>query len=199
MVSLERGRGTDDVKASRGSAALELLCLASFMAVVDTTIVSVALPSVQRDLGFSGADGQWILNGYVLSFGGLLLACGRAADLFGRRLVFLCGLGVFAAASLFGGFAPSPGALVAARVLQGVGAAAFVPASLSLLTAIHAKGEERRSKSDGAAITTPTPRWCTETTPASTTRFCSAPQHDRPEQHINHGAGGGWAGVLKFG
>jgi MFS family permease len=129
--------------AWRRRLALGVLCLASFMAVADSTIVSVALPSVRRELGFSGADAQWVLNGYALAFGGLLLVFGRAGDLYGRRLMFLAGLGVFGVVSLLGGFAPSPGTLVAARFLQGAAAAAFVPASLSLLTAIFAEGEER--------------------------------------------------------
>jgi len=131
------------VPATRKNFALVLLCAASFIAVVDTTIVSIALPSIRRELGFSGADAQWILNGYALAFGGLLLLLGRAADLWGRRRLFLAGLALFGVASLVGGLAPSPWVLISARVLQGVGAAALVPASLSLLTAIFAKGEER--------------------------------------------------------
>jgi EmrB/QacA subfamily drug resistance transporter len=127
----------------RRRLALAVLCLASFMAVADSTIVSIALPAMRRELGFSGADAQWVLNGYALAFGGLLLVCGRAGDLYGRRLLFLAGLGVFGAVSLLGGFAESPGVLVFARFLQGAAAAAFVPASLSLLTAIFAEGEER--------------------------------------------------------
>jgi EmrB/QacA subfamily drug resistance transporter len=123
--------------------ALFLLCLASFMAVVDTTIVSIALPSIRRELGYSGADAQWILNGYALAFGGLLLLLGRAGDLYGRRRLFVAGLAVFGVASLLGGLSWEPWVLVAARFLQGIGAAAFVPASLSLLTAIFAEGEER--------------------------------------------------------
>jgi EmrB/QacA subfamily drug resistance transporter len=123
--------------------ALFLLCLASFMAVVDDTIVTIALPSMRRELGFSGADAQWVLNGYALAFGGLLLLFGRAADLWGRRRLFLAGLALFGLSSLLGGLAPSPFVLVFARVLQGVGAAAFVPASLSLLTSIFSEGEER--------------------------------------------------------
>ena len=128
---------------ARGRLALVVLCLASFMAVADSTIVSVAMPSMRRDLSFTGADAQWVLNGYALAFGGLLLVFGRAGDLYGRRLMFCVGLGVFGAVSLLGGFAPSAGVLVAARFLQGAAAAAFVPASLSLLTAIFAAGEER--------------------------------------------------------
>ena len=127
----------------RARLALAVLCSGSFMAVVDTTIVSVALPSIRRDLGFFGADAQWILNGYALAFGGLLLLCGRAGDLYGRRRLFLAGLAVFGVASLVGGFAPSPWVLVAARFLQGAGGAALVPASLSLLTAVFPEGEER--------------------------------------------------------
>src|SRR3712207_649054 len=129
------------VPATRKNLALVLLCAASFIAVVDTTIVSIALPSMRRELGFSGADAQWILNGYALAFGGLLL--GRAGDLYGRRHLFVAGLAVFAAASLVGGLSWEPWVLVVARFLQGVGAAALVPASLSLLTAIFAEGEER--------------------------------------------------------
>ena len=88
-----------------GRPALFLLCAAAFMAVADTTIVSIALPSIKRELGFSGADAQWILNGYALAFGGLLLFCGRAGDLYGRRRFFLLGLAVFGVASLIGGLA----------------------------------------------------------------------------------------------
>jgi MFS family permease len=128
---------------SRKRLALFLLCLASFMAVVDTTIVSIALPSMRRELGFSGADAGWILNGYALAFGGLLLLLGRAGDLWGRRRLFMAGLALFACASLLGGLSWEPWVLVAARFLQGIGAAAFVPASLSLLTAVFAEGEER--------------------------------------------------------
>jgi EmrB/QacA subfamily drug resistance transporter len=123
--------------------ALFLLCLASFIAVVDTTIVSIALPSIRRELGFTGADAQWILNGYALTFGGLVLLLGRTGDLHGRRRLFMGGLALFGAASLLGGFSWAPWILVFARFIQGVGAAALVPASLSLLTAIFVEGEER--------------------------------------------------------
>jgi EmrB/QacA subfamily drug resistance transporter len=127
----------------RKHLALFLLCLASFIAVVDTTIVSIALPSMRRELGFSGADAGWILNGYALTFGGLVLLLGRAGDLYGRRRLFMVGLALFAAASLVGGFSWEPWILVCARFIQGMGAAALVPASLSLLTAIFAEGQER--------------------------------------------------------
>jgi EmrB/QacA subfamily drug resistance transporter len=128
---------------TRKRLALFLLCLASFIAVVDTTIVSIALPSMRRELGFTGADAGWILNGYALTFGGLVLLLGRAGDLYGRRRLFMAGLALFAVASLVGGFAWEPWILVAARFTQGVGAAALVPASLSLLTVNFAEGEER--------------------------------------------------------
>jgi EmrB/QacA subfamily drug resistance transporter len=128
---------------ARKRLALFLLCLASFIAVVDTTIVSIALPSMRRELSFSTADAQWILNGYALAFGGLVLLLGRVGDLYGRRRLFVAGLALFAAASLVGGLSWAPWILVAARFIQGIGAAALVPASLSLLTAIFAEGEER--------------------------------------------------------
>src|ERR687891_460448 len=123
--------------------ALFVLGIATFIALADTTIAGIALPSMRRELGFSGADAQWILNGYALTFGGLVLLLGRAGDLYGRRRLFVVGLALFAAASLVGGFAWEPWILICARFIQGVGAAALVPASLSLLTAIFAEGEER--------------------------------------------------------
>src|ERR671917_865143 len=127
----------------RKTFALVLLCCASFVAVLDLTIVAIALPSMRRELGFTGGDAQWILTGYALSFGGLLLLMGRAGDLYGRRRLFVGGLAVFGVASLLGGLAWSPWVLVAARLLQGVGGAALVPASLALVSVTFAEGEER--------------------------------------------------------
>ena len=101
--------------------ALALLCGAFFMVVLDATIVLVALPSIQADLGFSEQGLQWVLSAYALTFGGLLLLGGRAADLLGRRRLFMTGVLVFTAASLMCGLAWSPAALLAARVVQGVG------------------------------------------------------------------------------
>ncbi len=129
--------------AGRETFALVLLCCASFVAVLDLTIVAIALPSVRRELGFSGGDAQWILTGYALSFGGLLLFMGRAGDLYGRRRLFVGGLALFAAASLLGGLAWAPWVLVLARLLQGVGGAALVPASLALVSVTFVEGEER--------------------------------------------------------
>src|SRR5829696_2069768 len=99
--------------------ALLVLAAADFLVVLDGLIVSVALPSIQRDLGFSQAGLQWVVNGYLLAFGGFLLLGGRAADLVGRRRVFIAGLVVFATGSLACGLAPSAGVLVAARAGQG--------------------------------------------------------------------------------
>ena len=134
-----RGSGA----ASRKRLMLFVLGLASFIALVDTTIAGIALPSMRQELGFSTGDAQWILNGYALAFGGLLMLLGRAGDLWGRRRLFMAGLVLFALASLLGGLSWAPWALVAARFLQGAGAAAFAPASLSLLAATFAEGEER--------------------------------------------------------
>ncbi len=99
--------GDRGLSTARGRLAVFLLCLVSFMAVVDDTIVTVALPSMRRDLGFSGADAQWIFNGYMLAFGGSLLLSGRAADLWGRRRMFLAGLALFGVSSLLGGLSSS--------------------------------------------------------------------------------------------
>jgi MFS family permease len=107
--------------------ALALLCGAFFMVILDGTIVLVALPSIGADLGFSEQGLQWVLSAYALSFGGLLLLGGRAADLLGRRRVFMAGVLFFTAASLMCGLAWSPAALLVARVVQGVGAAVMTP------------------------------------------------------------------------
>lgn len=125
-------------------AALVLLCAAQFMVILDITVVNVALPSIERDLGFAIEDLQWVVTAYTLAFGGLLLLGGRAADIVGRRRVFLAGLTVFVAASLGAAVAASTTALIAARVAQGVGAAMLSPAALSLITAIYPDGRERQ-------------------------------------------------------
>jgi EmrB/QacA subfamily drug resistance transporter len=123
--------------------ALAVLALAQFMVVLDVTIVNVALPAIQADLGFSADGLQWVVNAYTLAFGGLLLLGGRMSDLLGRRRVFLIGLGLFAIASLAGGLATSAGMLVAVRAVQGIGAALLSPAALALLTVIFPAGRER--------------------------------------------------------
>jgi EmrB/QacA subfamily drug resistance transporter len=123
--------------------ALAVLALAQFMVVLDVTIANVALPAIQQDLGFSAVDLQWVVGAYTLAFGGLLLLGGRMADLLGRRLMLSVGLAVFAVASVGAGLAPSSGALVAARALQGIGAALLSPAALSIVTVTFAPGRER--------------------------------------------------------
>ncbi len=114
-----------------------IACLAQFMVVLDTAIVNVALPAMRHDLALSISDQQWVVDAYLLTFGGLLLFGARAGDLYGRRRVFQIGLAVFTLASLAGGLAPDGSVLLIARALQGVGAAALAPASLSLLMAAH--------------------------------------------------------------
>jgi len=122
---------------------LALLCSAFFMVILDVAIVNVALPSIQADLAFSQKNLQWVVSAYALTFGGLLLLGGRAADLLGRRRVFVAGVAVFALASLLGGLAPSGALLVAARALQGIGAASMTPAALSILMTTFPEGPER--------------------------------------------------------
>jgi MFS family permease len=124
--------------------ALAVLCAAQFVVVLDVTIVAVALPAIQRDLGFSAAGLQWVVTAYTLVFAGLLIAAGRAADLHGRRRAFMAGLGLFAAASLACGVARAPGVLVAARAVQGLGAAAVAPAALATITATVPDGPVRQ-------------------------------------------------------
>jgi EmrB/QacA subfamily drug resistance transporter len=123
--------------------ALILLCVAEFVVVLDAAIVNVALPSIQRDLHFSQEDLQWVVNAYVLMFGGFMLLGGRAADLLGRRRVFMFGLVLFSLASLAGGLATSQSVLIAARGVQGLGAAILAPAALSIVTTTFAEGAER--------------------------------------------------------
>ena len=123
--------------------ALALLCGAFFMVLLDATIVLVALPSIQADLGFSEQGLQWVLSAYALTFGGLLLLGGRAADLLGRRRLFMTGVLLFTAASLLCGLAWSPAALLAARVVQGVGAAIMTPTALSIIATTFPDGSER--------------------------------------------------------
>jgi len=123
--------------------ALALLCVVQFMVVLDIAIVNVALPSIKIDLGFSQGDLQWVISAYALVFGGFLLLGGRAADMLGRRRVFLVGIVVFTAASLLAGLAWSDSSLIAARALQGLGAAVITPAALSILSTTFPEGRER--------------------------------------------------------
>ena len=124
-------------------ATLLLACLAQFMVILDVSVVNVALPAIRHGLGFTESDLQWVVNAYTVTFAGFLLLGGRAADLLGRRRVFVTGLVLFALASLAGGFANSQGLLIAARAVQGLGGAVIAPASLSILTTTFSEGAAR--------------------------------------------------------
>jgi MFS family permease len=132
----------DDGNGHRG-LHLALLCIAQFVVVLDVTIVAIALPAVGDDLGLEATGLQWVLSAYTLTFGGLLMLAGRAADLAGRRRAFRAGLLLFAAASLACALAPTAAALVAARAVQGAGAALIAPAALALLVATEPEGPGR--------------------------------------------------------
>jgi EmrB/QacA subfamily drug resistance transporter len=123
--------------------ALALLCGAFFMVILDAAIVTVALPSIQSDLGFTAQGLQWVVSAYALTFAGLLLLGGRAADLLGRRRVFMVGVVLFTLASLLCGFAWSGEALIGARAFQGIGAAVMTPTALSIITTLFQEGAER--------------------------------------------------------
>jgi EmrB/QacA subfamily drug resistance transporter len=133
----------DALTARARWAALVVVCLAQFMVVLDATIVNVALPSIQTDLDLSTEQLQWIVNSYTLLFGGFLLLGGRAADLIGRRRLFLIGLGLFSAASLANALANTGELLIIARGVQGLGAALVSPAALSIVTTTFAEGRDR--------------------------------------------------------
>src|SRR6266571_4678009 len=130
-------------KSRRGALTLALLLLVQFLDFLDVSIVNVALPSIRHDLGFSEQSLQWEVSGYVLSYGGFLLLGGRAADLVGRLRILVSGLVLFALASLAGGLAETEGTLVAARLVQGAGAAMMSPAALSVLTTTFTDRGER--------------------------------------------------------
>jgi EmrB/QacA subfamily drug resistance transporter len=124
-------------------ATLLLSCLAQFMVILDVSVVNVALPAIRGGLHFTEVDLQWVVNAYTVTFAGFLLLGGRAADLLGRRKVFVAGLTLFALASLAGGLANSQALLIAARAAQGLGGAVIAPASLSILTTTFPEGRER--------------------------------------------------------
>ena len=128
---------------SRRWLALAVLALAQFMLFLDETIVNVALPSIKDGLGFSQAGLAWVIDAYILLFGGFLLLGGRAADIFGRRRMFLVGTAVFGLASLLVGLAQSQQLFIGARALQGIGAALATPAALALVTTLFTEEKER--------------------------------------------------------
>src|SRR5215204_2009737 len=120
-----------------------LLCVAQFVIVLDVTIVAIALPAMQQDLGLGAVGVAWVITAYTLAFGGCLLSAGRLADRAGRRQVFVAGLTLFAGASLACGLAPAGAVLLAGRALQGLGAALIAPSALALLTGGRREGAAR--------------------------------------------------------
>ena len=133
---------TDDRPAAAGSRCI-VLCLGDLMIVLDTTIVNVALPSIRDDLGFSQTSLAWVVNAYLLTFGGFLLLGGRLGDLFGHRRLFLAGIALFTLASLACGLSTTQGLLVAARAVQGVGGAVVSAVALSLIMTLFTEPAER--------------------------------------------------------
>ena len=127
----------------QGKLTLALLCTVAFLDFVDASIVNVALPSIRRHLHFSVQSLQWVLSGYLLTYGGFMLLGGRAADLLGRRRILVAGTSLFALASLTGGLAGSEGMLIGARLAQGLGAAMMLPSALSTLTTTFNQGTDR--------------------------------------------------------
>jgi EmrB/QacA subfamily drug resistance transporter len=134
---------TSFLSTRRGKLTLALVCLAGFLDFIDTTIVNVALPSIRQHLGFSEQSLQWVVSGYLLTYGGFLLLGGRGADLLGRRRLLITGTALFGLSSLVCGLAGSEGMLVAARLTQGLGAAMMTPAALSILTTSFTEGSDR--------------------------------------------------------
>jgi EmrB/QacA subfamily drug resistance transporter len=127
----------------RGKLTLLFVCAVAFLDFVDASIVNVALPSIRHSLHFSVQNLQWVLSGYLLTYGGFLLLGGRSADLLGRRRVLVAGISIFALSSLAGGLSPNAGVLIGARLAQGFGAALMLPAALSILTTTFNEGTDR--------------------------------------------------------
>jgi MFS family permease len=146
----EQKRGNDNIQQSLVSTqdprrwkALALLSLAQFLIIMDTSIIGVALPAIQQQFGFSQSDLQWIFSAYVIVFGALLLLGGRLSDIIGQRRIFVIGFAILTAASVIAGLAPSGAVLIAARALQGVGAALIAPSALSMVMNLFTVPSER--------------------------------------------------------
>jgi EmrB/QacA subfamily drug resistance transporter len=129
----------------RGKLTLVFLCMVGFLDFVDASIVNVALPTIRHDLHFSVQSLQWVLSGYLLTYGGFMLLGGRAADLLGRRRILVTGMTIFALSSLVGGLAADSAMLIGARLVQGLGAAMMLPATLSILTTSFHEGKDRNT------------------------------------------------------
>jgi EmrB/QacA subfamily drug resistance transporter len=145
VPAIEQTPNTSSLRSRRGVLVLLLLSLVQFMDILDASILNIALPSIKRDLGFSQQSLQWIVDGYILTYGGFLLLGARMADLLGRRRVLVTGLIVFAGSSLAGGLAHSSSLLVGARFAQGLGAAMLSPAALSTLTTTFRSARDRNT------------------------------------------------------
>ena len=145
VASLEQARVASSLSSRRGIAILLLLSLVQFMDVLDASILNIALPSIKNDLGFSQQGLQWVVSGYILTYGGFLLLGSRMADLLGRRLMLVTGLVVFAGSSLAGGLAHTGAMLIGARFAQGLGAAMLSPAALSTLTSTFRSARDRNT------------------------------------------------------
>src|SRR3954467_13112748 len=143
QVVLTGAEAPDRQVRASANAVLAIVAVAQFMVVLDATVVNVALPSIQRDVGFSEQSLSWVLNAYTLIFGGFLLLGGRAADRLGRRRLFMAGIALFAAASLACGLSQSEATLLIARGAQGLGGAMVSPAALSIILTTFAEGSER--------------------------------------------------------
>src|SRR3974377_2096187 len=126
----------------RGKLTLGFVFAVAFLDFVDASIVNVALPTIRHDLHFSVQNLQWVLSGYLLTYGGFMLLGGRAADLLGRRRILVTGMVVFALSSLTGGLASDSTMLIGARLVQGLGAAMMLPAALSILTTSYQEGKD---------------------------------------------------------
>src|SRR5260370_6268367 len=127
----------------RSTAILAVLAVAPLMGVLDFSIVNIALPSIRRELALTPADLQWVVSAYAFAFAGFLMLGGRIADIFDRKVIFMSGLALFAAASLVGGLAPTAPVIWAARAVQGLGAAILAPVALALVMSTFDEGEER--------------------------------------------------------
>jgi EmrB/QacA subfamily drug resistance transporter len=145
VATPDQAPDASSLSSRRGVAILLLLSIVQFMDVLDASILNIALPSIKSDLGFSQQSLQWVVNGYILTYGGFLLLGGRIADLLGRRLVLVTGLIVFAGSSLIGGLADTSSLLIGARFAQGVGAAMMSPAALSTLTSTFRSTRDRNT------------------------------------------------------
>jgi MFS family permease len=149
----EQKRGNDNIQQSLVSTqdprrwkALALLSLAQFLIIMDTSIIGVALPAIQQQFGFSQSDLQWIFSAYVIVFGALLLLGGRLSDIIGQRRIFVIGFAILIAASVLAGLASSGSVLIAARALQGVGAALIAPPALSMVMNLFTVPSERETR-----------------------------------------------------